>query len=313
MLAENVLEFESQIRDRGALIVSKGLGEDIDMDDDLSIFEIERIMDSASSTSTSYYAESYTLVPTFVSALTQDAEFNELVSFAMINVQQDRLLRNLRRLLQNYVANLNISAVTTTTRNLTRLLRQPRSLNRIVAHFMSNAHQKPTRTEVIDQIEYELLQNDSISKAALYHLDKDTTAVAENILDFLVDGTPFMSLKSNFRRILCPGLERSPTVSTADASDIHLVMTREKTHSVWMYMQRGCVHIISLSSTFIALSVFLGVYFTINKDYGYSMGDAFTLASYVIGLGTLICGALIGHHYPHCKCWHRDVPRTHQV
>lgn len=285
-------------------------GQSYNSDDDLHVFEVT---DSASSTSTSYYTDSYQLVPTFVSALTQDAEFYELISFATKNVQRDKLGLNLRRLLQNYAANLNLSAVTSTTRNLTRLLKQPRYLNLIVAQFMSNTRQKPTRTEVIDRIEFELLENDSISKATLYHLDNDTAAIAESILDFLVNGTPFMNLKSNIRRILCPGLERGAVVCTTDASHIPLLVSREKTHGLWIYLQRGCVRIISLSSIFIALSIFLGVYFTVNKDYGYSMGDAFTLASYVIGLGTLICGALIGHHYPHCKCWHRDVPRTHQV
>ncbi|ESZ95064.1 hypothetical protein SBOR_4519 [Sclerotinia borealis F-4128] len=310
MIAENVLEFESQIRDRGALVTSRIAGEDFDSDDDISIFGIAA---SASSISTSYYAESYELVPTFVSVLTQDAEFHELISFTIKNVQRDKLHRFLRRLLKNYAANLNISAVTATTRNLTRLLRQPRYLNRIVAQLMSSAHQKPTRTEVIDQIEFELLENDSISKATLYHLDNDTTAIAESVLNFLVDGTPFTNLKSNFKRILCPELERGTIVSTADASHLYLLVSREKTNGVWIYMQRGCVRIIFISFTFIALSVFLGVYFTVSKDYGYSMGDAFTLASYVIGLGTLVCGALIGHHYPHCRCWNKDLPRTHQV
>jgi hypothetical protein len=67
------------------------------------------------------------------------------------------------------------------------------------------------------------------------------------------------------------------------------------------------MRIIAFSSTFIILSTFLGVYFTVNRGYGYSMGDAFTLASYVIGLGGLITAALIASHYPHCDCWKKDV------
>ena len=54
---------------------------------------------------------------------------------------------------------------------------------------------------------------------------------------------------------------------------------------------------------FIALSLFLGVYFTIEKRYGYSMGDAFTLASWVIAVGAFISTGVFAIHYPRCKCW----------
>jgi hypothetical protein len=55
--------------------------------------------------------------------------------------------------------------------------------------------------------------------------------------------------------------------------------------------------------TFVALSCFLGVYFTLNKSYGYSMGDAFTLAGWVIAVGAFISSAILAYHHPRCKCW----------
>ena len=64
-----------------------------------------------------------------------------------------------------------------------------------------------------------------------------------------------------------------------------------------------CFRIISVMSAFIALSCFLGLYFTINKDFGYSMGDAFTLAGYVIAVGALICIFLFASHFRDCRCW----------
>jgi hypothetical protein len=49
---------------------------------------------------------------------------------------------------------------------------------------------------------------------------------------------------------------------------------------------------------FIALSCFLGVYFTVEKSYGYSMGDAFTLAGWVIAVGAFISTGVFAQHYP---------------
>jgi len=54
---------------------------------------------------------------------------------------------------------------------------------------------------------------------------------------------------------------------------------------------------------FVALSLFLGLFFVINKGYGYSMGDAFTLASYVVAVGALVCSFLFACHFPRCRCW----------
>jgi hypothetical protein len=62
-----------------------------------------------------------------------------------------------------------------------------------------------------------------------------------------------------------------------------------------------------LMTGFIGLSVFLGLYFTIHKEYGYSMGDSFTLAGYVIAVGTLISSLLFAFHYPRCDCWKSKV------
>jgi hypothetical protein len=56
-------------------------------------------------------------------------------------------------------------------------------------------------------------------------------------------------------------------------------------------------------ATFVALASFLGVYFTLDKSYGYSMSDAFTLAGYVLAVGAFISCPIIAYHYPRCKCW----------
>jgi hypothetical protein len=57
---------------------------------------------------------------------------------------------------------------------------------------------------------------------------------------------------------------------------------------------------------FVALSYFLGIYFTVNKSYGYSMGDAFTLARYVVAVGAMVSSGALALHYPRCKCWGRE-------
>jgi hypothetical protein len=75
---------------------------------------------------------------------------------------------------------------------------------------------------------------------------------------------------------------------------------------------RGCYIVALLMTGFIGLSVFLGLFFTINKEYGYSMGDSFTLAGYVIAVGALITSLLFALHYPRCDCWRskRVQPRN---
>lgn len=37
------------------------------------------------------------------------------------------------------------------------------------------------------------------------------------------------------------------------------------------------------------------------------MGDAFTLASYVIAVGAFISTAILASHYPYCKCWQKKA------
>jgi hypothetical protein len=66
---------------------------------------------------------------------------------------------------------------------------------------------------------------------------------------------------------------------------------------------RSCVLLLILSAAFLALSLFLGIFFTLMKSYGYSMGDAWTLASYIIGVGTIFTSVLGFAHYPNCNCW----------
>lgn len=57
---------------------------------------------------------------------------------------------------------------------------------------------------------------------------------------------------------------------------------------------------------FVILSCFLGLFFTLRTEYGYSMGDSFTLAGYVVAVGALISSFLLALHYPRCTCWNRD-------
>ena len=58
-------------------------------------------------------------------------------------------------------------------------------------------------------------------------------------------------------------------------------------------------------ATFVLLSCVVGIFFTVEKSYGYSMGDAFTLAGWVIGVGAFISTGVLAHHYYNgrCKCW----------
>jgi hypothetical protein len=35
------------------------------------------------------------------------------------------------------------------------------------------------------------------------------------------------------------------------------------------------------------------------------MGDSFTLAGYVVAVGTTISAPILAYHYPHCKCWEK--------
>jgi len=72
----------------------------------------------------------------------------------------------------------------------------------------------------------------------------------------------------------------------------------------------SCTLILLFLIVFLALSLFLGIFFTMNKSYGNSMGDAWTLASYVIGVGGA-CASVLGIcHYPHCTCWRGSKKKT---
>jgi hypothetical protein len=70
-----------------------------------------------------------------------------------------------------------------------------------------------------------------------------------------------------------------------------------------LHRPAGCTIIILAMGSFIALSLFLGLFLTLRKEYGFSMGDSFTLAGYIIGVGTLVCGFMYARHLPSCKCW----------
>jgi len=77
---------------------------------------------------------------------------------------------------------------------------------------------------------------------------------------------------------------------------------------------RFCFSLITIMALFIGLSLFLGLFFASNKSYGYSMGDAFfTLASYIVTVGGLICGFLFACHFPRCKCWTSATEREESM
>ncbi|KAE9362872.1 hypothetical protein N431DRAFT_433587 [Stipitochalara longipes BDJ] len=71
-----------------------------------------------------------------------------------------------------------------------------------------------------------------------------------------------------------------------------------------------CLGILLLFAVFLALSLFLGIFFTVKKSYGNSMGDAWTLAGYVVAVGTA-CTSMLGiYHCPHCTCWRVGTQKT---
>lgn len=76
---------------------------------------------------------------------------------------------------------------------------------------------------------------------------------------------------------------------------------------------RFCFSLITIIALFIGLSLFLGLFFASNKSYGYSMGDAFTLAGYIVTVGGLICGFLFACHFPLCKCWTSATEREESM
>lgn len=76
---------------------------------------------------------------------------------------------------------------------------------------------------------------------------------------------------------------------------------------------RACFLIIALFFVFVLLSSFLGAFFTVNKQYGYSMGDAFTLAGWVIGVGAFSLMGIAAWHYPRCRCWDRGEGQASEI
>ncbi|KAF8857455.1 hypothetical protein BDZ45DRAFT_726730 [Acephala macrosclerotiorum] len=66
---------------------------------------------------------------------------------------------------------------------------------------------------------------------------------------------------------------------------------------------RGCLLILSMVASFILFSCIAGLYFTLEKSHGYSMGDAFTLAGYIVAVGALVSTAAMAKHWPSCRCW----------
>ncbi|CZR54225.1 uncharacterized protein PAC_04108 [Phialocephala subalpina] len=66
---------------------------------------------------------------------------------------------------------------------------------------------------------------------------------------------------------------------------------------------RGCLLILAMIASFIVFSCISGIYFTLDQNLGYSMGDAFTLAGYIIAVGALVSTAAMARHWSSCRCW----------
>jgi hypothetical protein len=63
-----------------------------------------------------------------------------------------------------------------------------------------------------------------------------------------------------------------------------------------------CWILIFLVLTVAIGSTAIGVYFSVAKN---QMGDGFTAAAWVVGVGALLLAGPIAYHYPHCQCWKR--------
>lgn len=113
--------------------------------------------------------------------------------------------------------------------------------------------------------------------------------------DVAINPLPGVEIRQRTR----PPLEDIESVEVAAIGPAQL---RSEARSKW---PRGCVLIIAMFSIFVVLSCFLGVLFTVQKRYRYSMGDAFTLAAYVVAVGTFASTGVMAWHYPRCKCWDR--------
>ncbi|KAF8860056.1 hypothetical protein BDZ45DRAFT_672783 [Acephala macrosclerotiorum] len=90
-------------------------------------------------------------------------------------------------------------------------------------------------------------------------------------------------------------------------TSIHNVRPSNILFRIWNQLTqiRPCILIGLLFFAFLSLSIFLGVFFTLDKSYGYSMGDAFTLAGFVFGIDACCTPVLFAYHYPHCECRRR--------
>ena len=122
-------------------------------------------------------------------------------------------------------------------------------------------------------------------------------------LRVLITSQPEVRIQHEFRKIL--HAEHRLLALSPQALGQSITTPRNVSALVPTAKPRGCFIIIALFASFVILSLFLGVYFTLKKENGYSMGDSFTLAGYVIAVGTVISAPILAYHYPHCKCWQK--------
>jgi hypothetical protein len=96
-----------------------------------------------------------------------------------------------------------------------------------------------------------------------------------------------------------------PTPTTNPSNPLLWLYTRFK--EIWV-----CLFIFTLFIVFLSLSLFFGIFYTVNARFGHSMGDAFSLASYISGIGAFISTLLQLCHLRYCTCWRRGRVRRCQ-
>lgn len=269
---------------------------------------------------------------------TRDDEFRDLLVFGVQNTEFQILVGNLRGLLRTYARDLSSSADTKLKTEVARIFREHsgRHSQQFAHNLLVHAHEGFSMKEPDFCLLASLITGSSAKHPFNSNNHCDSQAYTDltnidcqlkNLIEFLVAGPPFIALKDNLKKFLLPSFENEATGRNAAGTEAEHAFTTEGdnlTCVAWpylppgcsparlisspatcSYLRRGCIYLIVLGSVFLLLSLFLGVYYTVHPDYGYSMGDAFTLAGYVVSVGTLVTGALLTVHLRHCKCWEK--------
>jgi len=248
-------------------------------------------------------------------AITRDTEVRDLLALGLQIAGPQELERDLRGVLTIYATDLRRLSDTSLKTRVSSLFQKYcwRAAGNIVLQaqegFTSSQHDirqiakliKPRYTTDFDD------SDDSDNDDSEVNLDDPRFAFVQSLVKFLSSDPPLSKLKANLQGFVSSFPDQGSTEANSTEINSDHINETFITIGAWISLRRGCISLITLGSTFILLSVFLGVYFTVNKSYGYSMGDSFTLAGYVFAIGTMIVAALMGYHYPRCKCWRRET------